>query len=367
MKSLRTEKRDLIAISVLCLLLSFLFLADPQRSADELRRGLLICAKTLIPTLFPFMVISELLIRSGLGSYASKIFSRPMRILFGVSGAGAAAFALGVICGFPVGAKSAAALCKNGEISREDAESLMTFCNLPSAPFMIFAVGEKLFGSRKLGILLYLISVFSALIYAVLRKIFIKRKKADIALICTHIKAQSAISVFTDSVTSAASSVFGICAYVSFFCAAVGSLSGLIGKSGTAFGALIFSFFELTSGAAACAALSDRYLGAVICSAAAGWSGLSVFFQIYSLTRTSDNISLMPYISAKAVCSAIGAALTATILKIFPSILPAGDPAKDIFLPISLHPGAFIHAANAIFILSLIFYLIKLLDRRLSI
>ncbi len=358
-----------IARFVLCAFILFLLFRDSEASAEHMKRGLSICGETLIPTLFPFMAISELLVRSDLGSYAARALGRPMRLVFGVSGACAGALILGLLCGFPVGAKTAAALYEKGAISKADFESLMAFCNYPSAPFMIFAVGESLFGSRRIGIFLYITVLSVGILYGIAARFF-KRRKSFESLpaedITSTSKDLSFINIFADSVTSAAWSVLAVCAYVAFFTCVVGNLAALMGEYENGIAqALLFSFFELTSGSAACAALEVSSLGVILSAAAAGWSGISVFLQIYSLTRTKrEAVSLLPYIQAKAVCSAACALIAALSLRIFPSLIPEKQSTADVFLPTVSYPDGFIAAVNVIFILSALICLYKKLDRR---
>lgn len=77
-----------------CLMSTFCFilvLRNSDAAIEYMGRGLTLCARTVIPSLFPFMVISELLVSSGAGEAFGRLFSRIMRWLFGLSGAGASA------------------------------------------------------------------------------------------------------------------------------------------------------------------------------------------------------------------------------------------------------------------------------------
>ena len=104
-----------------------LILRNSDAAVEYMGRGLTLCAKTVIPSLFPFMVISELLVSSGAGEALGRLFSRMMRRIFGISGAGASALFLGSMCGFPVGAKTAVSLYDRGVISRSECQHLFTF------------------------------------------------------------------------------------------------------------------------------------------------------------------------------------------------------------------------------------------------
>lgn len=354
---------------VFCALLLLLFFINSDTALAEMKRGLALCGEVLVPTLFPYMAVSELLVRSELGIYAERLFGRPMKRLFGVSGACAGALALGLLCGFPVGAKTAFGLYERGEISRSDCEALMAFCNFPSAPFMIVAVGERLFSSRRAGVFFYLTVIAGGLLYGILHRAAPLSEKRGVTFGERGEGKISFAEAFTDSVVSAAGSVITVCAYVCFFTCAVGVLASMLGNAFRPIPrALLFSFFELTSGAAACAAVDPVRLGGLLTAAAAGWGGLSVLLQIYSLSRTKgERVSLRPYILSKAFSSVFCAALTAAALHFFPSLMLAEAPLGEASVPAVYLPSGLAAAADLLFILSLLLYLYKKLDRRRAI
>lgn len=368
MENIEKKNVTYIAKFVLCLFLLLIFLSNPTVSSSHLKRGLIICYETLIPSLFPFMVISEILVRTDISTISSKIFSKSMQSLFGVSGAGAPALILGIICGFPVGAKTAASLYENRCISKKDAEKLMTFCNIPSAPFMIFAVGDKLFGSRKIGIFLYLNTLIISLLCGIIVNVIIgKRKHPHNHFLETDIRIPPAplIKIFSDSISTAAHSAINICAYVCFFICGIGTLSEIIPSSHRILSTCIFSVFELTSGALYCSSVEPRSLGFILAAIAAGWSGLSVFFQIYSLSETKlGPISLRPYIISKSLCSLFCGISAALAIKFFPSLVSSSLPDTDVSLKPMILPDSLVSVFNLFFILSLLFYLSKQLDIR---
>jgi len=349
------------AISVLCIFLFVLLFLDSEIASEQMRRGMRICFDTLVPSLFPFMVISELLVRSGACEPVSRLIGRPMETLFGVSRECASALLLGIVCGFPVGAKAAASLYSRGDISKKDCEHLLSFCNFPSAPFVIFAVGEGMFGSRDVGILLYCTVLFSGLLYGIL---FRRKggKSENFKVSKSDLSNEKALSLFSSSVVSAASSVISVCAFVTFFTCFVGCISSLFGAaSSSPLRALLFSFFELTSGCAVCTSIAEPRIALILAAAACGWSGLSVFLQIYSLTRTDGvALSLVPYIRSKVFCSLIGALVTAMVTYIFPSFAEITNFAEDAFSSVISYPQTFTVAVNIIFVLALV----KLLDRK---
>ena len=104
---MRLRKR-LPLFAVLCCFSALLLL--PDVSAQAARDAMLLCAQTVIPSLFPFFVLSSLCVELGLIRRLGRSLEPVMEPLFGVGGACSAAFSLGIIGGYPVGARTATAL-----------------------------------------------------------------------------------------------------------------------------------------------------------------------------------------------------------------------------------------------------------------
>ena len=107
---------------------AFLFFF-PAQSAQGARAGVELCLELLIPALFPFFVLSSLFISTGLAQACFQPLEGIIRRLFGVSGPGAAAFCLGLIGGYPTGARAVAQLREQGACSQKEAQRLSLFCN----------------------------------------------------------------------------------------------------------------------------------------------------------------------------------------------------------------------------------------------
>lgn len=254
------------------------------------------------------MAVSEILVRSGGGRFIGRHLEKIMRALFGVSGAGAVAIALGALCGFPVGAKALAGLCRHGEISKQEAQKVLCICNYPSSAFMLTAVGVSLWDSAAIGRGIYICVLLSGAIWGILHR------KKEIAPSAPSLPRSEPIdvSLIGEAVTSAALSLLYVCAYVTFFSCVVGCLSRIFAASGAHANAVavVYSFFELTSGAAAASLLPNKAAGLILTAAAAGWSGISVHLQVISIFSSEKiSISFRKYFAAKAVQSLLCSAL----------------------------------------------------------
>ena len=116
-------------------LLFFLFFF-PEESLLASCEGVRLWFHTVLPALLPFLILSNILVRSGLIlpllSHLDPVWNR----LLGLTSGGAYCLALGVLCGFPMGARLSAELLRQGQISREEAVYLLCFSNNASPMFL---------------------------------------------------------------------------------------------------------------------------------------------------------------------------------------------------------------------------------------
>ena len=128
--------KKLLYFSVTLLLLAFL-LVDPVQAVDASKSGLMLWFHTLVPTLLPFLILSKLLIAiDGIG-YLTRFLYPVLHWILGCSRNGCFCIASGFLCGYPIGGKLAGDLTREGRISREEGDYLLTFCNNASPAFLI--------------------------------------------------------------------------------------------------------------------------------------------------------------------------------------------------------------------------------------
>lgn len=87
------------------LVLFYLMLSHPAESLYYAFTGLTLWFQKMIPTLFPFMILSGILVRMNLTEYFAKVLSPILKPVFKVSNNGVYCMLLGFLCGFPMGAK----------------------------------------------------------------------------------------------------------------------------------------------------------------------------------------------------------------------------------------------------------------------
>lgn len=128
-----------------------------QGAAD----GIQICIRSVIPSLFPFFVLSILL--TGFISNYSFRFLFPIGRLCGMRNGTEPLLLTGLLGGYPVGAQSVIQAYQQGQLTRSEAERLLGFCS-NAGPAFIFGIAGKLFSSPWIVWILWVIHILSALI-----------------------------------------------------------------------------------------------------------------------------------------------------------------------------------------------------------
>ncbi len=300
------------------------------------REALSLCARVLIPSLLPFFVLASLSVELGLAAKTAKLAQPFMRALFTLPGCCAAPLVLGLVGGYPVGARAASQLYERGECTADEARRLLRFCNNSGPAFIFGAAGAGVFESTGAGLLLFITHVLAALIvgfvFSLPRR---KRAQTEIPKTRENTASPAFSEAFTGAVTGAAASLVGICGFVVFFAVAlallreaglfslvahpVAALLSPLGAEGAA-ESIVTGFFELTSGVLALrggASPLPARLGAA--AFLLGWGGLSVHCQTASVLYVAG-LSGKSCAAGKFLQGLIAAALTRLFFCIFPFI-----------------------------------------------
>ncbi len=128
-------KRNLAGIGIV--LLFGLMLISPKAVFNGASEGLLLWFQIILPTLFPFIIITNLLLYTDSIHYISGIFGKLLCWVFKVSENGSFAVIVGFLCGYPMGAKVTADLISTGHITEDEGKYLLSFCNNTSPVFIL--------------------------------------------------------------------------------------------------------------------------------------------------------------------------------------------------------------------------------------
>lgn len=269
--------------AVLLLVTLILSAAEVKASCYE---ALIMCARLLIPSLFPFFVLSGFLSRLGLPGILGKLVSPVVSRIYGISPAGASALIMGFIGGYPAGAAYIADMEKEGFITAREGERLIAFCNNSGPAFIVGVMGTGIFGSVKTGLTLYTVHIASALLTGLLF-----RERTYPECIPPHrLDETDTVRAMVDSVKQAVVSILNVSGFVTAFSVLLSLLDsyGLFALFRSAYAkAFLSGILELGSGAGALAGLDGSPITLALAAGMLSWGGLSVHFQTLAVLSES--------------------------------------------------------------------------------
>ena len=301
-------KKRLALTAVLVLFIGLI--ATAGTVSEAVRHALLLCADTIVPSLFPFFVLSILLNRLGLPGLLGRVFGRAASALFGVSGEGVSALFIGLTGGYPLGASYIGELCVSGRIGRQEGERLLAFCNNSGPAFIIGAAGAGVFGSTGVGLLLYAVHVCAAVLTGML---FSGRGDETEERPPAQDDEAALATALPDAVKGAVTAVLNVCGFVVFFSAVtalmdaggvltacVQALATLLRADPAAIRALLVGILELGGGIAAMRGLPPTPGNLALAAFLLGFGSLSVHCQTAAVLD-GTSLSMGHYLLAKAL------------------------------------------------------------------
>lgn len=304
----------------------------PTQAVAAASDGLTLSINVIIPSLFPFFVLSTLAVELGLLEGLGKLLGKVMYPLFRVGGVCAGAFFLGIVGGYPVGARTAISLYQNGYTTKNETERLLSFCNNSGPAFILGVVGAGILCSGTAGLWLYFSHVMASVLVGLSFQGYGKETRMD-AIPEPRRMNRSFTEAFTFSVKTSFENIISICAFVIFFTVIirllfltgiVGKVSGFLGWlfEGTGlrkehFEGILTGLIEMTSGVWSLRDMAGS-LGSKLCMAAfiLGWAGLSVHCQVLSFIGTSG-LSTRTYFFGKLLHGILSACIIGLLSTIF--------------------------------------------------
>lgn len=349
--------------------LALCMITFPEESFNASIRGLNMWWEVVFPSLLPFFIVAELLISFGVVKFIGVVFEPIMRPIFNVPGVGGFALSMGMASGYPAGAKISARLREEKQLSKIEAERLISFTNASSPLFIFAAISVGFFHDVKLGLLLAVCHYAGNILVGMCMRFHGKKQESTSKK--TYSRApigqawremhESRIQdkrplgvVLGDAVINSIQTLLMIGGFIIFFSV----LTKLITVIGIAklFG-VIFAFvfqqfgipadfalpffsglFEITLGAQSISDTTTNVLlsQVAIVSFILGFNGFSVQAQVASILAKTD-IRFIVYFVSRLLHGVIASVLTILLFK--PLYLSRSAPAIREELPVVKTPG----------------------------
>lgn len=290
-------------ISFFLLFLLLCFFLFPDISFQGARNGVILWIKIVIPSLFPFLLVSTCLLHLNLLSCLTPILSPIFCKLFGCSKNGCYPILIGLLSGYPMGAKACADLVKRGDVTKEEGQYLLGFVNNASPMFITSYLTCQCLQLPKYRYLLYSMILCSSYMVCLFYRYFLGQRKQsnpqNSSVICNEKISIFSISKALDcSITDSFQTMLKIGGYVIVF-SLLGQFALSLPSQLGMFRYLIICCLEMTS-AVNQIAISDFpiKIKIILALSTTALGGISGIFQTHSVIASSG-LSLKKYCVTK--------------------------------------------------------------------
>ncbi len=315
--------RKLILPTIFCLFTICLVIFS-KSNLTAAKNGLVLWANNVVPSLLPFFIATELLGYTNVVNKLGKLLNPIMRPIFNVPGVGSYALLMGIISGYPTGAKIVCNLKEQGLLTDVESERLLAFTNNSGPLFILGTVGVSLFGNTLIGFLLLLTHILACISVGILFRFWKKNRNSNFSNLKININNNKQLVNFSNlgevlgkSITSSISTIVMIGGFVVLFSVVLSILKNsniiellahIIFPFFRLFGIQDFNFctsfisgiLELTNGVMNISTIlcKNISINIILTSFLLGFAGISILLQVYSIIAKS-NISIKPYIVGK--------------------------------------------------------------------
>ena len=300
----------MICFFIICLLLF------SSSNISATKNGLSLWANSVLPSLLPFFIATELLSYTNVVYLIGNLFKRIMKPIFNVSGSGAFPFIMGIISGYPIGAKIIANLKEQNILSDIECERLIAFTNNSSLLFIIGTVGVTLFGSVHTGIILLITHILACLSVGFIFRWWKKSPNDNISHSDFISNSKNSLisfsnlgEVLSNCILSAINTCFSIGGFIVLFSVLISIIENIIHLNNLIIKTVLFGIIEVTHGVSLISSLPYNDLILVLCAFVLGFGGISVLLQVYSIASKAK-ISIKPYILGKLLQGSLAALYT---------------------------------------------------------
>ncbi|WP_077367379.1 sporulation integral membrane protein YlbJ [Anaerosalibacter sp. Marseille-P3206] len=289
----------------------------PNNCIIAAKKGLLTWFNIIVPSLFPFFIITDLLINFGFVDLIGTLLEPLMKPIFNVSGKGAFPLVMSFTSGYPVGVKLISSLRKENTFTKVEAQRLLSFCSTSGPIFMIGAVSTGMLNNQTISPLIVLPHYLGAITVGIIFRFYqYKRDKNNQKFTKASIKNSfnkllnysnnvSIANLLANSIKSGFSSLTIIGGFMIFYSVVVEILKtsnfiDIINNIIIAITplktnckileALLPGLFEITIGCVEISNLTElSFLSKImIINFLIGWSGFSIHSQALSFIQTTD-------------------------------------------------------------------------------
>ncbi|MEG0026240.1 MAG: hypothetical protein RR847_02210 [Bacilli bacterium] len=310
--------RKIVSIIIMSILLFLVFeiLTESQSILKSVVFSFAVWRDNIFPSLFPFFVLSEILVNYGFVELVGELFKPLMYHLFRVKGNCAFVFIMSLISGFPSNAKYVKELYLKGLIDVNEASKVLTFTHFSNPLFILGTVAILFLNNKEVGWLILFCHYVTNIIIGLIFRSYYPCNEHNV-----KVSFKNAINnmhkkrinneynfgqIITNSLVNSINTLLLILGIVTMFLCITTIISNNINFNNYN-QSILNGFFEMTQGLKHVSILEiPLKFKAVIATMILSFGGLSVHMQVISIL-SDTGIKYLPFLTARLMHASIAA------------------------------------------------------------
>lgn len=307
-----------VVIMVVLLIVATEILTESQSILNTVDFSFKIWRNNIFPSLFPFFVLSEILIQYGFVELVGELCKTVMSRVFKTKGVCAFIFIMSMVSGFPSSAKYTRELYLKGLITEKEASKALTFTFFSNPLFILGTVSILFLNNKEVGLLILLCHYISNVFIGIIFRNYQPTVEND-----THVSFKTAIlkmhkkrisnnlsfgSIITNSVINSINTLLLILGTITIFLVITTIIDHNINLT-SYYQSVLNGFVEMTQGLKYISILDiPLKLKCVLSAMIISFGGFSVHMQIISIL-SDTKISYFPFLVARTLHALIASVL----------------------------------------------------------
>lgn len=297
-------------IVILTFIILLLVLLNKSLVSDSILSSLYIWYNTLVPSMFPMILLSDILITYHTYNIIPKVITKYISKIFNISNNSVIIFILSLISGFPSNGIIINKAITNQIITKEEGNHLLLFCNFANPLFILETVGSFYLKNNTYALIILISHILSNIIIGI---IFRNNNHPKNNYIIEKPKSQSFGEVLSTSINKSINSLLTIAGTVTLFLILTTLITHIFNLN-ELLTLIIKSLLEMTMALSYLTNLNiNDTLKVVISSIIISFSGLSIHLQVIS---SLNNIKYKNYLLGRILSSILSGLISFIIMKI---------------------------------------------------
>ena len=290
------KKQKNLLISLITIFFLIEFLLNSKALIKVFFNTLNLCFYNLLPNIFIFFIITDILNNYDFPYLLSKLLGRIIEKLYHLPRESSYIIFMSLTSGFPGNSKLIKDGLDNNTINSFDATRLLTMTHFANPLFIIYTIGISFFNSFKIGLIILLSHFLTNFIVGLFFRNIFKYNKKNISIVRkTPLPFLTLLKTSFINTTKIIINVFGIIIFFAIISATLSKYLNLNSFSNTIFNGLI----EITNGLKLLSQLSfSKIKAATLATFFISFGGLSIHMQTMSILN-KYNINYYIYLISR--------------------------------------------------------------------